>query len=1473
MPMLGRSASPLLMQEIEVVWRGVEAYNAWSQRPLFGRTSNHILATITERSLSTSITEYTVEQPPIVSSDHPSAGLLGESSTICTLRSQIQHLAGFDTVGNPFVPTLLLQGETGTGKGLVARLIHESGPRAKGPFIEVNCAAIPEMLLEAEVFGFEAGAFTDAKRPKPGLLEAAKEGTLLLDEIDALPLLLQSKLLTAIESKRVRRVGAVAEHAVDVKVMAATQADLNARVAAGQFRADLYYRLAVVLLEVPPLRACGTDVLILAEHFLRRYAAAHGLVAKRLSGAAADWLCAYTWPGNVRELSHLMERATLLSSESLVAADTLERLCLPRPLSATHTALPQGGEQGGSLDERTQLLQTLDHTEGNVLRAARLLGLSRSAMRHRLRRYGIERPRRARVPQGQNPAGLTARHSAERSLEMSAGAAALAPTLEQKLVALLAIDLTFPPHPGLTAAEYDLWTVTNHWEKTLVEKVQGFEGVLVQRFASLCLVAFGMTHVLEQLPQRAVQAALAIRQVVAAAQDRVGQAPVPEIRQAIHLGPLLVQGAAHTPASGSFAVGETSSVPIRLLGHAAPGEILVSLPVGRLLAGWCELQARQLWGGAEHHAQEDVYSVLGLMSRHTLLTELRARFLSQFVGRERELTMLHDLLGQVTEGRGQVIRLVGEPGVGKSRLLYEFRSGLLGQPVTYLEGRCLSYGSTIPYGPVLDLLRDNCGITETESPEVITAKVRLSLQEVGLDPEQGAPYLLHLLGVPAGTETVASLRPETVKARTFTALLQMLLRRSQQHPLILAIEDLQWIDPTSNDFLVTLVEQLAGVPIFLLTTARPSTPVPWLRKSYATQIALAPLTSQESLRLVHATFHTELVPAALVQRLLAQAEGNPLFLEELMQGLVEQGVCVRTPEGRVTLTEAWRTRPLTAIQLPPTVQGVLTARIDRLPAEAKALLQTLAVIGPACSWHLLRQVVGAPDAALYQRLEALQEAELLYERPAVPEPEYVFKHALTQEVAYTALPRARRWAVHERTAQAIEDLFRHRLEEHYSALAYHYSHSRNTTKAVDYLQRAGRQAVQRSALVEAISHLTQGLELLISLPSTPERTRQELDVRVTLGPALMAIRGYAAPEVEHTYARARELCAQVEETPRLFPVLLRLRLFYLQRAEFQTAWELSEQCQSLAQRLQDPVRLLEAYQGSGTVLFWLGELTQAQAYFEEGVRLYAVAQHSLSSLHRQGPGVTCLTYAALSLWLLGYPDQALHRSQEALTLVRTVSRPFLVTYTLTAVVMLHQLRREEHHVQERAEAIMAISREEGFPYFLAIGTIFRGWALAKQAQEEEGMAQLHQGLATLRTTGAKMAQSYLLAFLGEAYGVARQPEAGLQVLDEALTAVHDTGERMYEAELYRLKGELLRMQSPDQAAAAETCLHQALAIACRQHAKSLELRAAMSLARLWQQQGKRAEAHALLAPIYDWFTEGFDTADLQDAKALLEALV
>jgi AAA ATPase domain/Bacterial regulatory protein, Fis family len=690
---------------------------------------------------------------------------------------------------------------------------------------------------------------------------------------------------------------------------------------------------------------------------------------------------------------------------------------------------------------------------GNVVQAARLLGMSRSALRYRLQRYGLGRSGRRHVsaPRAARDVVATPRHTDGQDEAPSVNAPVPAPS----------------------------------WEQALVEKLQGFGGVLVQHTTSLFLVVFGMPRALEQMPQRAVQAALAIRHLALEARTAPGREPSLEVRQVVHLGPLLVERGTSEPSTRFLAVGETLSLPFRLLGHAAPGEMLVSAPVAPLVAGMCELQARAVSLGTGGGVQGDVYSVLGLVSRHSPLAGLGARSLSRFVGREQELTTLRALLGQVEEGQGQVVGIVGEPGVGKSRLLDEFRRSLAGQRVTYLEGRCLSYGSPMPYGPVLDLLRNHCGIIATESPEAITEKVRVSLGEVGMDPAQGVPYLLHLLGVVAEKEELAVLSPEILKARTCATLRQLTLRGSQEQSLILAVEDLQWIDQTSEDLLASLVESLASTSILLLVTYRPGYHPPWLGKSYATQRVLPPLTPRDSLHVVQAVLQTEQVPASLVQLILAKAEGNPFFLEELVQGLVEQGVLVRTSGSGVTLAEPYRTRPLTEMQLSPTVQGVLAARIDRLEAKAKALLHTLAVIGKAFSWSLLTRIVEQPEAELRLLLAHLQAAEFLYECPAFPEPEYTFKHALTQEMAYSTLPRARRWAVHEHTAQAIEGLFSHRLEEHYSELAHHYSHSRNIPQAVDYLQRAGRQAVQQSAPVEAISHLTQGLELLTSLPDTP----------------------------------------------------------------------------------------------------------------------------------------------------------------------------------------------------------------------------------------------------------------------------------------------------------------------------------------------------------------------------------------------------
>src|SRR5215467_783501 len=449
---------------------------------------------------------------------HPTTRLVGQSAAIQALQAQICRLTAFDTVDNPHAPTLLLQGETGTGKGLVARVIHDSGPRVQGPYIEVNCAALPETMLEAELFGFEAGAFTDAKRAKPGLFEAASGGSLFLDEIDALPVALQGKLLTAIETKQVRRLGAMAERAVDVKLLTATNADLLTRVAAGQFRADLYHRLAIVVLTIPPLRARGEDILELAQTFLQHYVQSYGVPPKRLRADAAAWLQQYAWPGNVRELSHVMERVVLWHAADEVDATVLAQWGLPLTTAGSGVApvTPVAGTERGLPSEVEQIRQALVQTNGKVARAARLLGISRDALRWRMRRAGIARPDavspRARTAAARDDAQTASpdTHRIPADLPPEAPRSAW----EQKPVVVLALELTWPQEATDAAGPYEPWTEAVRWEQAIIDKVQGFGGVLLSRTPALLTWVFGVPRALEQLPQRAVHAALAVRQMV-----------------------------------------------------------------------------------------------------------------------------------------------------------------------------------------------------------------------------------------------------------------------------------------------------------------------------------------------------------------------------------------------------------------------------------------------------------------------------------------------------------------------------------------------------------------------------------------------------------------------------------------------------------------------------------------------------------------------------------------------------------------------------------------------------------------------------------------------------------------------------------------------------------------------------------------------------------------------------------------------
>jgi predicted ATPase len=548
------------------------------------------------------------------------------------------------------------------------------------------------------------------------------------------------------------------------------------------------------------------------------------------------------------------------------------------------------------------------------------------------------------------------------------------------------------------------------------------------------------------------------------------------------------------------------------------------------------------------------------------------------------------------------------------------------------------------------------------------------------------------------------------------------------------------------------------------------------------------------------------------------------------------------------------------------------ARLDRL-VTAKAVAQYAAVIGRQFAYDVLSTVSQLDDATLQRELSRLVEAELLYQRGLPPQVTYMFKHALIQDAAYQSLLKSTRQEYHQRIAQVLEGQFAETVEAQPELLAHHYTEAGLTEKAVHYWYRAGQRASERSAHVEAIAHLRQGLALLQTFPEAPDRVQREVDVLIALGASLLATKGYTASEVAQTYTRAQQRCEHLEDPHQLFPVLRELWLYYLVCAELQTAHALSEQLLTLAQHVQDAAMLVAAHRSLGTTLIHLGVVAEAHRHFTQGMALYDPLQHRAAALlHGEDAGVLCHSFAAWTLWSLGYPDQGLARSHEAVTLTRQSAHPFSLGFALGMAAMFYQCRREMRAAQECAEAAIHLTQEQGFPYWMTFSSILRGWALAHQGQGQEGIEQLHQGIAAYRATGAELARQYWLALLAEAHGTMEQPEAGLTALAEALTHVDTTGERWCEPELYRLKGVLLLQQSSDNKVEAEACFHKALDIARSQQAKSFELRAATGLAHFWQQQGKRQEAYDLLAPIYHWFTEGFDTADLQDAKALLAIL-
>jgi transcriptional regulator with AAA-type ATPase domain/tetratricopeptide (TPR) repeat protein len=1162
--------------------------------------------------------------------------LLGDSPGIQAVRATLKRLLTHAHEGRP-LPPLLILGDTGTGKGLVTRALHQAGPRARGPLVEINCAAIPESLLEAELFGFERGAFTDARQPKPGLFQSAHRGTLFLDEIGLMPAGVQGKFLKVLEDRTVRRLGSTRSEPADVALVAATSEDLLAAVQAHQFREDLYHRLSVVTVNLPPLAERGTDVLLLAEHFLRRACADYGVGSKTLTPAAREALLAARWPGNIRELANVMERVALLNDAPLVTVDALALPARPDVVTAARSRLSPR-RHTKRLKDRDALVAALRETQGNIAQAAARLGMPRGTLRYQMEKLGLAAsepfspPSRAEPPPGEpEPTVPTRPTLADVPLQWS-----------PRRLAFLGVLLA--PAPAR-----DIGPETAAALVILGEKVASFGGHVEERGPRDLIAVFGLAPV-EDAAQRAGHAALAMQKVAERAQP-AGSEHL-HLTIALHMAPALVGQAGHTPVIDIEAKRAAYRELEALLLAASPDTILVSVAAAPALERRFELRPDSPAGPSGACRLEGLTRT-GLAPGGVL---------TNFVGRQSELALLQSRFELAGRGQGQVVGIVGEPGIGKSRLLVEFRQRCTG--LTVLRGACASYGSGIPYLPVLGLLRDGCGLSGAESPATVEATVRARCEELGLSADAGL-HILPLLGVPSEPEPSPAAPPEVVRAETFDAIRRLVLTERHRRPVVVMVEDVHWIDATSEALLQSLAEAIAGTAVLLVTTYRPGSRPPWMDTSYATQVALPPLSPDDSLEVVRGVLGSASLSRSLAERILARAEGNPFFLEEL---------------SRVTLARD-------AVDVPDTVQDVLQARIDRLPDEARGLLQVASVIGREVPRPLLLAIAHTPTADT--ALADLRHLEFLLEHPSAEGPVYVFKHALTQEVAYASVPPERQRALHGvigRTLAAgggADEI-----------LAHHFVRAHEWEAALPHFLRAGERAARALSNREALAFYDQA-------------------------EAVAARLGAAVPPA--TRLTIHEARAQL----------------YSGLSDFRQARAEGERAAALARLSNDPVREGEALVTIAWAAMWLAAFPQALADARQaldvaasaGIPKVAAGAHSVVGV------VQCVT---------GELEHSRLSFERALAVERTPDTAPHQAYALVVVGEFHNWAGDYAEALTWLDEGVRLAREHRVLLPLLEGAWFQGVALVGRGDYDEARARFDEAQVLCEKIGDEVMQHRIL---------------------------------------------------------------------------------------------------------------------------------
>jgi len=1049
--------------------------------------------------------------------------------------------------------------------------------------------------------------------------------------------------------------------------------------------------------------------------------------------------------------------------------------------------------------------------------------------------------------------------------DMPAAGSTPRPEAERRQLTVMFVDLVGSTALSGQLDPEEMAEVIRRYQHAVAEEITRVDGHVAKFMGDGVLAYFGWPRAHEDEAERAVRAGLAIAAAVAKlvtpAKGPLG-ARVGIATGLVVVGDLVGKGAAQEEA----VVGETPNLAARLQSLAEVGCVVVA-GATRLLLGelfeLVDLGTHDLKGFA-HPVQ--AWLVIGQGQAEGRFEALHGMRLMSLVGRDQELAALLECWRRAKDGMGQVALLSGEPGIGKSRIAIALRERLRDEECVSLRYHGSPYHTNSVLFPVLDQLRRAAGIEHHDAPEVKLAKLQALLVLAVRDPKSAIPLIAEHLAIPTGDYyPPPEVAPEQKKAKTFQALLAQLEGLAAKQPVLMTAEDVHWFDPTSLELFDRVVDRIERLPVLLVVTFRPEFAPRWTGRPHVTLLTLNRLGRNDSTSLIDHLSGGRPLPAEVQAHILAKTEGVPLFVEELTKAVLESGLLRETGK-RYELTGS-----LPTLAIPSTLQDSLLARLDRL-TPVKEIAQIGAVIGREFSYELLAATAQMDEPKLRTALNELVRAELAFCSGTPPDAIYTFKHALVRDAAYDALLKSRRQQLHCQIATVLHERFPDRAEAEPEVLAHHATEGGLIDHAVSYWHKAGLRANYRSADAEAIAHLSKGLDLLATLPETPARHNREIDLQLALGIPQASAKGHGSAEAMAAYTRAHELCNRLGgETSQFFSALRGLWTGYRALGQMRTTRDLADRLVAIARRSGDQSLLLEAHHAQWTTQYCLGKWRSVCEHTAQGLALYRPEHFSHAFIYSGHDSAVCATaHEGVSLWMLGFPDRALARAEEAVTLSRKLAHPPSVMHALSLAFVLHCFRRDAAAAREKIEAMSQIAQDWN-PRWIPDANLQMAYisALGSEQQARAGMTAIQEALAADEDVEAK---GFYVCLFASVCGLAGEADAGLNALKPAIAEVAATGARLWESELHRIAGNLLLGSAALDVERSEAHYLRAIEVAREQHAASLDLRASTSLARLWAYRGDRRKAYDLLAPVYAWFTEGFDTRDLVEAKELLDQL-